>query len=221
MTVRTSLAVFDLDGTLVRGDSLLPFLLSYARRHGHYGVLPAFPVVCGLYVCKLLSDRTAKELIIRAVCGAQALHALGNHAEWFCDTWLPANLRPRAVERLRFHQRAGHRVILLSASPDLYVPVIARRLGIPEVICTKVETKHGYVTGRLQGENCKGTAKLRLLQSHLGIQRPPPNSFAYGDRPSDDCVLNWVASGYLLNRKSGVFEPVASPISQASANWCS
>ena len=30
------LAVFDLDGTLVRGDSFLPFLLSYAWRYRRF-----------------------------------------------------------------------------------------------------------------------------------------------------------------------------------------
>jgi phosphatidylglycerophosphatase C len=208
MTPHTPLAVFDLDGTLVRGDSFLPFLLSYALHHGRYQALPAFPLYCGLYVCKILSDRTAKERLIRAVCRAQPMPKLAAHAEWFCDTWLQTHLRPSAVERLRFHQKEGHRVILLSASPDLYVPVIARRLGIPEVICTQVAAQDGHCTGLLRGENCKGDAKVRLLQAHLGTERPPASSSAYGDQSHDLFLLRWVSQGYLLDKRTGAFGPV-------------
>jgi phosphatidylglycerophosphatase C len=209
MNSHTPLAVFDLDGTLVRGDSFLPFLLSFALRRRRFGALPAFPLYCGLYVCKILSDRTAKERLIRAVCRAQPLPTLAAHAEWFCDTWLQTHLRPSAIERLRLHQQERHRVILLSASPDLYVPVIARRLGISEVICTKVAAKGGHCTGLLQGENCKGAAKVRLLQAHLGAERPPLSSAAYGDQPHDLFLLRWVTEGYLLNKRTGLFEPVS------------
>jgi phosphatidylglycerophosphatase C len=211
MTLDTPLAVFDLDGTLVRGDSFLPFLLSYALGHRRYLALPAFPLYGGLYVCKILSDRTAKERLIRAVCRAQPLPALAAHAERFYDTWVQTHLRPSAIERLRFHQAEGHRVILQSASPNLYVPAIARHLNIAEVICTEVATKDGRCTGRLQGENCKGDAKVRLLQAYLGLERPPPGSFAYGDQRHDLFLLRWVRRGYLLNKRTGVFDLVTQP----------
>ena len=43
-----ALAVFDLDGTLIKGDSFLPFLITYARRGRRFWpifVLPFFMLV--------------------------------------------------------------------------------------------------------------------------------------------------------------------------------
>jgi phosphatidylglycerophosphatase C len=215
MTSSTPLAVFDLDGTLVCRDSFLPFLWSFAVRR-RYGALPAIPWYCGLYVCKILSDRNAKERLLRSVFRAQPQSLIADHAEWFCDTWLQDHWRPSAVERVRFHQRQGHRVILLSASPDLYVPQIARRLDISEVICTRVAAKDGCCTGNILGENCKGEAKLRLLRTYLGQVEAPPNSAAYGDQSHDLHLLRWVSEGYLWDRKAREFKPVFAGVSSLS-----
>jgi phosphatidylglycerophosphatase C len=104
------------------------------------------------------------------------------------------------AERLRHHQAAGHRVILLSASPDLYVPAVGRALGIAEVVSTRVAVAGGRCAGHIVGDNCKGENKLEALRRHLGGDVPPPGSFAYGDSRSDLPVLRWVASGYLVRR---------------------
>jgi phosphatidylglycerophosphatase C len=206
MTGPSSIAVFDLDGTLLFGDSFLPFLWTLAIRRRRYHKLSGIPLYCGLYACRVMSDYRAKERLIRAVCGGLPLATLVDHAEWFCNTWLPSRLRPSALRLLHRHQDEGRRIILLSASPDLYVPAIGQRLGITEVLCTEVAKENGRCAGTLLGENCKGPAKLRRLQAYLGADHAPQCSVAYGDQPHDMPVLQWVSEGYLLNKKTGEFE---------------
>ena len=132
------LAVFDLDGTLVTRDTFLPFLLSYARKRHRLRPFLTLPVYLALYACRLLSDRAAKQRVLISFLRGQSKSEIAEDAVRFARTWVPPRLRAEVVCRLREHQKSGHRVVLLSASPDVYVPAIARELGISEVVCTRV-----------------------------------------------------------------------------------
>ncbi len=197
----TPLAVFDFDGTLVRSDSFLPFLLSYGWRRRRFLALLTLPFYLALYALRILSDRAAKERVLIAFLRGQCSAAIAEHADRFCRNWVQRRLRPEVVARLREHQAAGHRVVLLSASPDVYVPAAANHLGISEVICTRVAVVNGRCDGALEGGNCKGPEKVAALRRYLGADSPPPASWAYGDSKSDLPVLNWVGEGWLVRRK--------------------
>lgn len=194
------LAVFDLDGTLVRGDSFLPFLLTYAWRHARIWPVATLPIYVGLYVCRLLSDRSAKSRVLVSFLKGRCRAEVAAHAEWFCSWWVRRKLSPEVVEKLREHQAAGHRVILLSASPDPYVPAVGSFLGIEEVICTRVSTNETQWGGEIVGSNCKGSGKIEMLQAHLQGDEAAPESYAYGDSRSDLPLLQWVSHGFLVKR---------------------
>jgi len=192
------LAVFDLDGTLVRRDTFLPFLITYGRRCRRVWPFVLLPWPIAAYLGRLMSDRAAKQRLLVSFLAGQPIERIEEHAEWFCDRWLPSRLNGPVIKELRRHQEAGHRVILLSASPSVYVPAVARSLEISEVICTRVEHSGETCLGRLSGPNCKGDMKLQLLQEHLGVAEPPAGSFAYGDSRHDVPVLQWVQQGRLV-----------------------
>jgi phosphatidylglycerophosphatase C len=198
------LAVFDLDGTLVARDTFLPFLVSYALKRRLFRPLLTLPAYLLLYACRLLSDRAAKERVLVSFLRGQRKLDVAAHAEWFSRTWVLPRLRADVVGKLRQRQQAGHRVILLSASPEVYVPAIARELGITEVICTEVAGDEDIWNGKLAGPNCKGTAKLGRLCEYLGSDRRRAESYAYGDRPHDLAVLRWAEAGYLFTRRGGL-----------------
>jgi phosphatidylglycerophosphatase C len=194
-------AVFDLDGTLIRGDSFLPFVLWYAWRRRRIRPLLSLPIYLGLYACRLMPDRKAKQAVLISFLRGRSKEDVAEHAEWFSQRWVDARLKDAVMARLREHQEAGHRVVLLSASPDVYVPVIARKLGIEEVLCTPVAGDEVCWDGRLAGNNCKGEEKVQRLKEHLQQDSPPAESWAYGDSSSDLPLLRWVARGYLVRRE--------------------
>jgi phosphatidylglycerophosphatase C len=200
-TPAQAVAIFDLDGTLVAGDTLLPFLVSYAR--SRHSVLPflLLPLGLALHLCGLWSARRLKEQLLTWFLGGEPMSRIRDHAAWFCRSWVASHLHPVGIARLREHQKAGHRIILLSASPSVYVPMIAAFLGIDEVVCTQVREDEGNCRGQVIGSNCKGAEKLSLLQGHLSSESPPRHSFAYGDSRADLFVLEWVEEGFLVGRK--------------------
>jgi phosphatidylglycerophosphatase C len=195
------IAVFDLDGTLVRTDTLMPFLLTYCWRHRRLARMLPVPVWAGLYACRLASDRTAKERILRSVVGGRPWQEVEEHARWFARDWAPRRWNEEVVGRLREHQARGDRVVLLSASPDLYVGQIAAVLGVEVCLSTRVRRDGATVCGRLEGANCKGQQKRIVLEQWLGAAVAPPGSSAYGDSHSDRFVLEWVDHGFLVTRR--------------------
>jgi phosphatidylglycerophosphatase C len=205
------LAVFDLDGTLVRGDTFLPFLVGYAIRRRRLRALLALPFHLACYLGRLRSDHATKERLMVAFFEGEPREEISRHAAWFCERWIPRRLRPELVRALREHQAVGHRVILLSASPDLYVEAIGRLLAVEHVICTQIASREDCCDGRIVGHNCKGDHKVSMLCEMLGIDRPPAGSFAYGDSPSDSPILRWVDHGFLVAK--GKLQKCTSDIS--------
>jgi HAD superfamily phosphoserine phosphatase-like hydrolase len=102
----------------------------------------------------------------------------------FARDVLPKLLRPRAMEKLAWHQVRGHRCALLSASLGAYVEPWARAAGFDEVFCSELETRGGRITGRLRGENCQGREKVRRLEAYYG-DLTNLKIHGYGDSPGD------------------------------------
>jgi phosphatidylglycerophosphatase C len=194
------LAVFDLDGTLVAGDTFLPFLVGYAVRRRKLRALLTLPWYLVLYLCGRLADWQAKEKLLIAFFRGESRAEIARFADRFGERWVRRRLRPALARILEAHRARGHRLVLLSASPDLYVGAIAGRLEIDLVVCTRVAFDDDLCDGRIAGTNCKAEAKVEALKHALAIEAAPPGSWAYGDSRSDLAILRWVECGYLLTK---------------------
>jgi phosphatidylglycerophosphatase C len=99
-------------------------------------------------------------------------------------------LRPDSLTRLQAHQAAGHRVVLVSASPDAYLTPLGQHLGIDAVLCTGLEQDgNGRLTGHLAGRNCRGPEKVARLRAWLAGNAAMPYLYAYGDSAGDRELL--------------------------------
>jgi HAD superfamily hydrolase (TIGR01490 family) len=194
------LAVFDLDGTLIRGDSFLPFAVGYARANRRMRPLATLPIWLGLYAARLMPDHRAKERVLMSFFRGECPVRVSEYATAFSESWIRPRLREPVFARLTEHLSDGHRVVLLSASPDLCVEPVGRALGIGEVLCTRTRRTPTACEGALDGPNCKGEQKLVRLRAHLGMETWSGESFAYGDSSSDLPVLQWATHGFLVGR---------------------
>ena len=75
-------------------------------------------------------------------------------------------------------------MVVLSASPDLFVPAIARLLGAHEVICTQIRWREDALDGRLAGPNRRDHEKARVLEG-LRAAHPGLPVVAYGNSKPD------------------------------------
>ena len=80
--------------------------------------------------------------------------------------------------------------VIVTASYDLWVNLFARKLGVRNVIATRVDP-----SGKIMGINCKGDEKLRRIREALPNI---PIENAYTDSQSDEVLLINAANGYVI-----------------------
>lgn len=206
-------AIFDLDGTLTTRDTFLAFLLTFGRRYRRWAALARTPPRLAAYLARLCPDYRLKQALIVDYLASVDPERVAEHRRWFCAHWLPRRLHPVGMALLRGHRQRGDRVILLSASPDIFVPHVAAELGIDEVLCTRIERRGDGWSGRMVDGNCKGARKLEVIRDYLGCDAAPPRSYAYGDSPGDRYVLQWVEHGAWIRRRR------LQPLTASDASW--
>ncbi len=89
-----------------------------------------------------------------------------------------------------YKSRQTENDIIVSASFDLWVNLFARRLGVRNVICTKVDSN-----GKIIGANCKGSEKMRRIKEVLP-NTPIENAFS--DSQSDEYILEMANHGFVV-----------------------
>ena len=92
--------------------------------------------------------------------------------------------RADALATVEAHRAAGDHLVLLSASPDLYVPLIGEHLRFERTLCTEVVWDGDRLGGALKTPNRRGEEKVRCLE-WLRTQYPDAPIIAYGNSDSD------------------------------------
>jgi phosphatidylglycerophosphatase C len=179
-------AVFDLDGTLTWHDTLLLFLMSFLRRHP-WRVLGLWrmPFAVGRFFVGDRDRGLLKSRVIQMVMGGASRSAVDACADSFVASQAPRRrFRPAALAMLEAHRVAGDHLVLLSASPDLYVPRIGQALRFERTLCTELEWRGDRLVGTLKTANRRGAEKVRCL-TWLRTQYPDLPIVAYGNSASD------------------------------------
>jgi phosphatidylglycerophosphatase C len=169
-------AVWDVDGTLVLGDTLLPFLRRFV------GAVRLGRIVLGAVA---RSDRaTAKAAVLQQVLGGRRLAEVDVVARAYVLDLVAQRLRPDSLRRWQWHREQGHRLVLASASLDLYLRHLGDLLSADAVISTRMNVVNGWLTGRLATPNCRGAEKARRVGEYLR-SRPAGPVWVYGNGAAD------------------------------------
>lgn len=184
------IAAFDFDGTISRHDSLRD-LLRFAMTTPRFIRLAIrlTPTLLAFKTGRIHND-VAKERALALAFGGMRIADFERLAEAFALHALPRIIRPKALERIRWHVNQGHRVILVSASLETYLKPWALQLGFSDVCGSRLSVDEtGRITGKLAGENCWGPEKVRRLEALLG-KLNQYEIYAYGDTRGDQEMLS-------------------------------
>jgi phosphatidylglycerophosphatase C len=179
------LALFDLDGTLSRRDTFLPFAAGLLWRHPARWprlALLAWPALG--YLLRRIDRGALKGAVIHLLFAGLPRPTVADWARRYAQIVVPGRMFADAVSAFRQHLAEGDHVVLLSASPDLFVPEIGRELGAHEVICTAIRWEADRLDGRLAGPNRRDHEKARVLAA-LRAAHPGLPVIAYGNSPPD------------------------------------
>lgn len=189
-----TLAIFDLDNTLLNGDSdhaWGQFLIDngmvdgerYRQRNDQF-----------------YQDYEAGRLDIEAFL-AFALEPLASHTpatlhqlrERFMQERVEAMIEPAAEALINRHRERGETLLIITATNRFVTEPIAERLGIEHLIATEPEVDNGAFTGRVAGTPCFRDGKItRLEQWLLSRSETLDGAHFYSDSRNDLPLLETV-----------------------------
>ncbi|MDQ1380946.1 MAG: phosphatidylglycerophosphatase [Actinomycetota bacterium] len=188
MSHRRTFAAFDFDGTLTRRDTLVPFLATVV---GRTAVMRALAAESGglARAAAGRGDRdVAKERVLTRVLAGLPHSEVATAGRAFGTELARRAITPEARDRIAWHRREGHDVVIVSASLDVYLGEVAHALGVAHLLCTGLDIdERGHCTGRLLGANCRGPEKATRLQTLFGTEKV--ELWAYGNSRGDDEML--------------------------------
>jgi HAD superfamily hydrolase (TIGR01490 family) len=167
------LALFDLDNTLLTGDSDYEWGQFLVDR----GVLDrdAYEAQNRAYY----EQYVAGTLDIHEYLGF-ALRPLAEHTAADLQSWHAQFMRlrilpmitPAARSLVNRHAKAGDLCAIITATNSFITAPIAQEFGVPHLIATEPESRDGRFTGRVRGTPCFREGKIERLEEWLqGQQR--------------------------------------------------
>lgn len=199
-----SVAAFDLDGTLTQGGSVFLWLRHIAGSRATFrAALPLLPALTmGALRSGSSADR-AKERLFRALLEGRDEEQVRQSSATFALDHLAHEGRQDVLARLNWHLEQGHDVVIVSASPQLYVDVVANDLSVSGALGTRLAADaSGKLTGGYAGKNCRGSEKLRRLDEWIESRHYPsvPVVYAYGNSRGDKRMLGRATHPFNVGR---------------------
>ena len=192
----------DLDGTLTDRDCFTRFLrfeLGLARLFWCV-VRSLRPLALSL----LRGSRNEAKAVLSSWLQGRSQFELESSARRFAQTHISHWLREDVSEPIEALRLEGARVVIVSASYDLYVSEVGEMIGAEAALATQLEFVDGWCTGRLATPNCRGEEKVRRLSEWLEQNCSTSEEVrvvAYGDSSGDDAMLAFANEGVRVERR--------------------
>lgn len=198
------LALFDVDGTLVRGVSTERRFFRWLLGRGHIRVrqLAAFAWF-NLRWLPVFGKHTAKKNKAYLI-GLDEATIVREAREFVTAEVIPA-LNAQCVERLRRHQSAGDRVVLMTGTLQAIGDALGAELGVGEIIATHCVTRNGRYGWQPPTQHPFGQEKKELGDALLAAaDLAVTEAFAFGDSMHDIPLLESTGHAVCVNPDAGL-----------------
>ena len=203
-----NLALFDFDGTITKSDTWTPFM-RFAVRPGRLlaGQALLVPVVVG-HRLGMVSSSRGRQIAARVGFRGERAAAVRQLGVEYATRRIPGTLRRSALERIEWHRSRGDDVVVVSASLESYLRPWCETRGMP-YICTTLEERNGWLTGRYVHGDCSGAEKARRILQRYELSRYAM-VYAYGDSGEDREMLELAHKKYYRGTEISNWSEVTS-----------
>lgn len=195
-------AFFDLDKTIIATSSAFAFGKEFMHKGliSHTDALQISLAKASYMMSGLSSEQmdATRDQLAALVAGWEVDEVV-RIAERALHTVVTPTIYSEARELIRYHQSAGHDVIIISASATQLVSLIAKELGIDDIVATELEIVDGKFTGEFL-TYLKGPAKaaaMKEIVTRRGYDLSA--SYAYSDSATDIPMLELVGHPVAVN----------------------
>ncbi len=191
-------AVFDLDGTIVKGTSGIRFARFLIRRNiikiRMNNLIPSLIAVYDFIRKNLINSYIEIDKVWGNSIKGLREEVLNEQARQYARLE-HRYMRESMLEKIKYHKENNHVLILFSATPHELVHFIGEELGFDIIRGMRVKTEKGVYTGEVKKPYMIGEGRLQVLKkiakkNNIDIAE----SYAYGNCVSDEPVLE--ASGH-------------------------
>lgn len=196
-------AAFDLDGTILDGESPLKLTTSLLRHRElplHTGLRMGLWGIA--YRLRLpQTESTPRELLFSALTEQSVEEVDAEILEVF-ERRMRKHLRPQALAEVERCRDAGMKLVLASASFKPITTTIVADYGFDGHVSTIMEERDGHYTGRVLGVPVQGREKLRLLVQLCDDKFGAGKwrlARAYSDHYSDEPMLSWAEKAVVVD----------------------
>ena len=166
--MRKNLAIFDLDNTILNGDSdysWINFLIDigYVNKDEYEKKNQYF--YDKYYEGKLDYDEWA-EFALSTIKGKRP-EEIENLLNKFLSSVIEPMINVYALRLLHNHYHNNDVMLLASATNSVIVNPIAKRLGFENIVATEVELVDGVYTGKIKGIPALGEGKLKKVREWM------------------------------------------------------
>lgn len=198
------LAIFDVDYTLTKRETLLEFYLFMIKKKPKLIIyLPKNAISAFLFMIGIFTAKTAKENFISFIDGIEE-NEMKNYVKEFYHKRLSHILYVDAINTMKKLKSEGYKIFLISASAEFYLNEFYNLKEVDKVIGTRFTREAGKYRRKIVGENCKGEEKVKRLMEVLKeekIEVDFKSSYMYSDSLSDMPLFKLVGHPYLVNPK--------------------
>lgn len=200
------LAIFDVDFTLTKRETLMEFYLFILKKKPSLiKHLPKSLFSALFFALKIYDAKKAKENFIRFIDGIEEKE-MKLLVKEFYEKRLSKIFYKDAIDMMRKLKAEGCKIYLISASAEFYLNELYNIKEVDKVIGTRFRVESGKHLTTIEGENCKGEEKIRRLKEELkkeNIEVDFKNSYMFSDSLSDLPLFNLVGNPYLINYRKG------------------
>ena len=109
------------------------------------------------------------------------------------------NLYEEILKIIENYRENNYFVYLASGGYDLYLKHFISEFGFTDCFCTKLKFVKERFTGRIEGWDCVGENKTKLLKQYF--RKPLEEKVVYTDSKSDLPLLLWADKGIVVSKK--------------------
>ncbi|ACZ01876.1 HAD family hydrolase [Streptobacillus moniliformis] len=188
-----NIIVYDFDKTIYGGETSTDFMRFFLKRNPKY-IFKIYKVIHSLMYYR--SDlKKSKEIFFEILSNIEIEYLNKEiHAFWIENKY---KIFPWIYEEIKKNKNQAEELILISATPKIFLEEISKELGFDKLIATNFIKQDKYFVSKIEGKNCKHVEKVHRLKEYL---QDFNILIFYSDSMSDKPLFDLAQKKYYINK---------------------
>ena len=183
----------DLDGTLTFRDTYIKFIFKNLTFSSALANTPALTLMTLKYIFGVINKETVKRTTFKMFFDGydvrQNIENFAKSVKW----------NKKVLDMIDEKKREGYKVIMVTASPDMYLPHLCDYLGYDGFLSTKTLKNGEFLTGLFDGKVCNFEEKTLRIKEFLRDKKTS-HTVSFGNSIGDYPMLEFCDEAYFVHK---------------------